>query len=197
MREQRPINHPASHPAEYSRFIIATTLLAFIVVGLGAYVRLSDAGLGCPDWPGCYGQLTPHHAADAIAVAQAQNPDGPVTPAKAWKEMVHRYLAGLLGLAILTIAWLAWRRGLDRLPALALLALVLVQGLLGMWTVTLALKPIIVSAHLIGGMATLSVLVWLAAYRLEASSCSIGWSGPRQAIGRSPIPSFPRRRGPR
>jgi len=136
-----------------------------LVVGLGAYVRLSDAGLGCPDWPGCYGQPTPHHAADAIAAAHAAWPEGPVSPAKAWKEMVHRYLASLLGLAILAIAWLAWRRpnGLDGRVALALVALVVCQGLLGMWTVTLALKPVVVSAHLLGGMATLSLLVWLAA----------------------------------
>lgn len=144
--------------------VIATALLALMVVGLGAYVRLSDAGLGCPDWPGCYGQPSPLHAADAIAAAHAAWPEGPVSPAKAWKEMVHRYLASLLGLAILAIAWLAWRRpaGLDRRVALALAALVVCQGLLGMWTVTLALKPVVVSAHLLGGMATLSLLVWLA-----------------------------------
>ena len=145
--------------------VLATALLAFAVIGLGAYVRLSDAGLGCPDWPGCYGQLSPHHAAGAIAEAQARWPEGPVSPAKAWKEMVHRYLAGLLGLAIAVIAALAWRRGpgADRRLALALAGLVLLQGLLGMWTVTLALMPVIVSAHLLGGMATLALLVWLAA----------------------------------
>jgi cytochrome c oxidase assembly protein subunit 15 len=146
--------------------LIATTLLAFIVVGLGAYVRLSDAGLGCPDWPGCYGRVSPHHAAEAIAAAQAQWPEGPVSPEKAWKEMLHRYLAGLLGLTILGIAWLARRpeHGLDRRVAVALALLVMGQALLGMWTVTLALRPVVVSAHLLGGMATLSLLVWLAAH---------------------------------
>lgn len=153
--------------------VLATTLLALAVIGLGAYVRLSDAGLGCPDWPGCYGQLSPHHAAEAIADAQARSPEGPVSPAKAWKEMGHRYLAALLGLAILVIAGLAWRRerGLNRWLALGLVGLVVLQGLLGMWTVTLTLKPAIVSAHLLGGMATLALLVWLAA-RLEGHAAS-------------------------
>jgi cytochrome c oxidase assembly protein subunit 15 len=148
--------------------VLATALLTLAVIGLGAYVRLSDAGLGCPDWPGCYGAISPHHAADAIAAAHAQQPDGPVSPAKAWKEMLHRYLASALGLAILLIAALAWRRerGLNRGLALGLLGLVILQGLLGMWTVTLALRPAIVSAHLLGGMATLALLVWLAT-RLE------------------------------
>lgn len=145
--------------------VLATALLALAVVGLGAYVRLSDAGLGCPDWPGCYGRLTPHHAAEAIAAAHAQSPEGPVSPAKAWKEMVHRYLASGLGLAILGIAWLAWRRerGVNRALALGLAGLVVFQVLLGMWTVTLLLRPVVVSAHLLGGMATVALLVWLAA----------------------------------
>ncbi len=144
--------------------VIAAALLALAVIGLGAYVRLSDAGLGCPDWPGCYGKLTPHHAAADIAAAQALQPDGPVTLAKAWKEMLHRYLAGSLGLLILAIALLAGvrERGGSRLLALALLLLVLMQVGLGMGTVTLALRPVVVSAHLLGGMATLALLVWLA-----------------------------------
>jgi cytochrome c oxidase assembly protein subunit 15 len=145
--------------------VLLTALLALAVVGMGAYVRLSDAGLGCPDWPGCYGHMSPHTAADAIATAQAQMPDGPVSPAKAWKEMIHRYLASTLGLAILAIAWLAWRRerSVNRLLGLGLLGMVVLQGLLGMWTVTLLLRPVIVSAHLLGGMATLALLVWLLA----------------------------------
>lgn len=145
--------------------VLAAAMLAFMVVGLGAYVRLSDAGLGCPDWPGCYGHVTPHHAADAIAAAHAQAPEGPVSPAKAWKEMVHRYLASGLGLAIMAIAWLAWRRerGVNRAVGLGLAGLVVFQGLLGMWTVTLLLRPAVVSAHLLGGMATLALLVWLTA----------------------------------
>src|SRR5512135_3429967 len=149
----------------YRSLVLAALLLAFGVVSLGAYVRLSDAGLGCPDWPGCYGQLTPHHAAAAIDAALAARPDGPVSHVKAWKEMVHRYFAGSLGLLILMIAVLAWRRGrvASHGPALplVLLGLVVFQAMLGMWTVTQLLKPLVVSSHLLGGMTTLSLLLWL------------------------------------
>lgn len=149
----------------YRNLILVALILTFGVVSLGAYVRLSDAGLGCPDWPGCYGKLTPHHAADAIDAELAERPDGPVSHEKAWKEMVHRYFAGTLGLLVLAIAVLAWRRrretnGGPGLP-LVLLGLIVFQALLGMWTVTELLKPLVVSAHLLGGMATLSLLLWL------------------------------------
>ncbi len=139
-------------------------LLAFAVVVLGAYVRLSDAGLGCPDWPGCYGKLTPARAAPDIArtIAAQGGEHGPVSHAKAWKEMGHRYVAGTLGLLILAMAVLAWLRRESRLLATATLAVVAVQATLGMWTVTLLLKPAIVTAHLLGGMTTLALLVWLA-----------------------------------
>lgn len=146
--------------------IFAAACLAFGVVALGAYVRLSDAGLGCPDWPGCYGRISPHHAADDIAAAQAAEPLGPVSMPKAWKEMTHRYLATTLGLLILGLAILAWRRRqLDRstrvgLP-LAIAGVVVLQGLLGKWTVTLLLKPAIVSLHLLGGLSVLALLTWL------------------------------------
>lgn len=149
----------------YRNFILAALVLTFGVVSLGAYVRLSDAGLGCPDWPGCYGKLTPLHASDHINAELAVRPDGPVSHAKAWKEMVHRYFAGTLGLLVLGITLLAWgqRRntmGGPGLPTL-LLALIVFQALLGMWTVTQLLKPLVVTAHLLGGMATLSLLLWL------------------------------------
>lgn len=151
--------------ALYRNLILVALILAFGVVSLGAYVRLSDAGLGCPDWPGCYGKLTPHHAADAINAELAVRPQGPVSHAKAWKEMVHRYAAGTLGLLVLGIAVLGWRvrretGGGPGLPVL-LLGLIVFQALLGMWTVTQLLKPLVVSAHLLGGMATLSLLLWL------------------------------------
>lgn len=149
----------------YRNLILAALILAFGVVSLGAYVRLSDAGLGCPDWPGCYGQMTPHHAADAINAELAVRPDGQVSHAKAWKEMAHRYFAGTLGLLVLAIAMLGWRgrreTGVGHGLPLLLLGLIVFQALLGMWTVTQLLKPLIVSAHLLGGMATISLLLWL------------------------------------
>jgi len=149
----------------YRNLILVALVLTLGVVSLGAYVRLSDAGLGCPDWPGCYGRVTPHHAAEAINAELAVRPDGPVSHAKAWKEMAHRYFAGTLGLLILAIAVLSWRNrretsGGPGLPLL-LLGLIVFQALLGMWTVTQLLKPLVVSAHLLGGMATLSLLLWL------------------------------------
>lgn len=150
----------------YRRLILLALALTTLVVVFGAYVRLSDAGLGCPDWPGCYGQLSPHHAADAISETHAADPQGPVSLPKAWKEMIHRYLAASLGLLILAIALLAWRRrgtlGVAPRLAVVLVGIVIFQGLLGKWTVTLLLKPAIVTAHLLGGLATLALLAWLA-----------------------------------
>ena len=129
---------------------LATLGLTFVVVVVGAYVRLSDAGLGCPDWPLCYGQPLPSGIADGDALV------------KAWKEMGHRYLAGLLGVLIASIVLVAWRTRRSVRLASALLALVIFQATLGKWTVTMLLKPAIVTAHLLGGMALLSLLVWLA-----------------------------------
>jgi len=128
---------------------LATLGLTFVVVVVGAYVRLSDAGLGCPDWPLCYGRALPGEIADGDALA------------KAWKEMGHRYLAGALGLLILTVTVHAWRTRTAPWLATTLLALVVFQATLGMWTVTLLLKPAVVTAHLLGGMAILALLVWL------------------------------------
>lgn len=149
----------------YKKLVFLTTILALCVVVLGAYVRLSDAGLGCPDWPGCYGQISPHHAAEEISRAVAALPEGPVSSHKAWKEMTHRYFAGTLGILIAIIAVVGWRkRGeLCQSPILPsmLVGLVVFQALLGMWTVTERLRPAVVSAHLLGGMTTLALLVWL------------------------------------
>lgn len=162
----------------YRRLAFAALLLTFVVVVFGAYVRLADAGLGCPDWPGCYGKLSPAHAAEIIRDAHAAEPHGPVSMPKAWKEMIHRYLASALGMLIIALALLAWRQRRDARAApavaLALLAVVIFQGLLGMWTVTLLLKPAIVSAHLLGGLSTLALLAWLVlraagARRLDAA----------------------------
>ncbi|KPK59552.1 MAG: cytochrome B [Gammaproteobacteria bacterium SG8_31] len=137
-------------------------VLCLIVVVLGAWVRLTDAGLGCPDWPGCYGELiVPEDPGSADAW-----PDRPLETGKAWREMIHRYAAGTLGFVVLALAAISWMRRNDPdqpviLPS-ALLGLVVFQALLGMWTVTLLLKPLVVTAHLLGGMTTLALLFWLA-----------------------------------
>ncbi|HSD36594.1 MAG TPA: COX15/CtaA family protein [Rhodocyclaceae bacterium] len=140
-------------------------LLAFFVVVLGAYVRLNDAGLGCPDWPGCYGQLSPHHAQDAIQAAHAADEHGPVSMHKAWKEMIHRYFASTLGLLSLVMAVLAWRRwrsqGVSPGQLFALFGLICLQGAFGAWTVTLKLMPAVVSTHLLLGLTTLGMLTWI------------------------------------
>src|SRR5574344_1342249 len=120
---------------------LAATLLALLVVLLGAYTRLSHAGLGCPDWPGCYGFLGVPMSEHGRALAEERFPEAPLEVAKGWIEMVHRYFAGLLGLLVLSLAVQALRRrGADgqplRLP-LALLGLVVLQAAFGMWTVTL------------------------------------------------------------
>ena len=144
----------------FQRIARLALILCFVVVVLGAWVRLTDAGLGCPDWPGCYGQiLVPDDP------AAAADYDRPLETGKAWREMIHRYAASALGLLIVILAFLAWRNRVDpRQPfalPLALTGLVIFQGMLGMWTVTLLLKPVIVMAHLLGGMTTLALLFWL------------------------------------
>ena len=140
-------------------------LLALVVIVLGAYVRLSDAGLGCPDWPGCYGKLiVPEGSNSQIEQMNKAYPERPFEKDKAWKEMLHRYLASALGLTILILAILSWSKkqfSSIRLSSSILLALVIFQGLLGMWTVTLLLKPIVVVFHLLGGLTILSLLYWL------------------------------------
>ncbi len=135
--------------------------LALFVVPLGAFVRLSDAGLGCPDWPGCYGKLV-GVPEQPVAVEQALQafPGKPVEPAKAWKEMIHRYAAGTLGLLVFAASGLAWRR--NKAIAASLAAMIVFQALLGMWTVTLLLKPAIVTGHLLGGMTIIALLALLA-----------------------------------
>ena len=136
-------------------------LLVLIVVPLGAYVRLSDAGLGCPDWPGCYGQLLIPDTEAEIAQANIAYPERPFEERKAWLEMVHRYAASLLGFIILVMAVIAWRTKRSVISSTLLLAVVIFQGMLGMWTVTMLLKPAIVTAHLLGGMATMALIFWL------------------------------------
>ena len=150
----------------FRRLALAGVVLAFGVVVLGAYVRLNAAGLGCPDWPGCYGHLSVDDAARNVDAINEAFPHRPFEYHKAIKEMVHRYFASTLGLLIVALAGLAIANRRDPQQPLVLpivlVGLVILQGLLGMWTVTLLLKPLIVVLHLLGGLATLSLLAWLA-----------------------------------
>ena len=149
---------------------MSATLLALCVIVFGAYVRLSNAGLSCPDWPGCYGHLVVPSEAQDVRAANAAYPQRPVDSARAWLEMIHRYAASILGLIILAMAMMSWRRvEIGAAIPTALFLLVCVQGLLGMLTVTLLLKPIIVTAHLLGGLATLTLCVLL------VLRCFRGW----------------------
>ena len=161
----------------FRTLVLLGAILALGVVALGAYVRLSDAGLGCPDWPGCYGTLTVPQSEAAIASAQTSYPSNIIVVGKAWREMIHRYFAGTLGLVVLAIFVLGWtaKREIKCSPWTPsfLLVLIAFQAMLGMWTVTMLLKPAIVSAHLLGGMSTLAVLTWLAHRHWGHSSISI------------------------
>ena len=156
----------------FRNIALLATLLALIVVVMGAYTRLSDAGLGCPDWPGCYGHLlgVPESSSE-IDQANKAFPERAVEIGKAWKEMIHRYLAEGLGLLIIVMAFIAIKNRRDTNQALwlpvLLVGLVIFQGLLGMWTVTLLLKPVIVMLHLLGGLTILALLWWLV---LQAST---------------------------
>jgi cytochrome c oxidase assembly protein subunit 15 len=178
------------------RLAIAGVLLCFIVVVLGAYVRLTAAGLGCPDWPGCYGHLTPL-GAEHSAAALAAHADRPLALGKAWREMLHRYAAGTLGLVILGVTALviSARRRLRPVSvpfALALLATVIVQGILGMLTVTWQLKPLIVTLHLLFGMTTLGLVWWLMLSLPRSSWGATAQKSAGRAIsggGASPIAS--------
>lgn len=139
-------------------------ILTLGVITLGAYTRLTDAGLGCPDWPGCYGFLKVPQQEHHIAQAMQAFPDRPVHAEKAWNEMIHRYFAGTLGLLIAFIfisSW--WRAAKPKLLPSILVVLVIFQAALGMWTVTLNLLPLVVMGHLLGGFAILSLLAlyWL------------------------------------
>ncbi len=141
---------------------VLTLFLTFDLVLFGAFTRLTDSGLGCPDWPGCYGVASPIGAHAQISLAQAAQPSGPVTHTKAWIEMIHRYLATGVGVLILTLAVSSWlrRRELPLNPAWPwfTLAWVCLQGAFGAWTVTMKLQPVIVTLHLLGGLVLLALL---------------------------------------
>ncbi|WP_347989257.1 signal recognition particle-docking protein FtsY [Methylomonas sp. AM2-LC] len=135
-------------------------LLALVVIIFGAYVRLSNAGLGCPDWPGCYGQAIVDDSAQFKNAAELSFPAAPLDTGKAWKEMTHRYLAGGLGLIVLALLPLGWGQPAQRKLAISLLLLVVAQAALGMWTVNLKVMPIVVTAHMLLGFMTFWLLSW-------------------------------------
>ena len=168
-----------SPAARLAALTAITLFLTFDLVVFGSFTRLTDSGLGCPDWPGCYGSASPLGAAEQINAAQAAEPSGPVTWPKAWIEMIHRYLAMTVGLLILGLAGMSWlhRR---RLPhsmfwPLFTLVWVVVQGLFGKYTVTLKLYPAIVTLHLLGGLFLLALLaVQHEAYRARPVALAPG-----------------------
>ena len=155
-----------SKTSKYKKLVSVTLVLTFELIMFGSFTRLTDSGLGCPDWPGCYGAANPFIAHADISAAQALMPQGPVTPFKAWVEMIHRYLAmsvGLLITAQLIVAWL--KRDVVQGAAkyaTFLFLFVCLQGAFGMWTVTLKLQPLIVTIHLLLGMILLAMLAWQA-----------------------------------
>lgn len=151
---------------------VLATFLTFDLILIGALTRLTDSGLGCPDWPGCYGSASPIGAKAEILAAQTAMPTGPVTHGKAWMEMLHRYMAGGVGFLLVVLAGLSWwvwwrgRRTGEATPspwwATLSLAWVLVQGLFGAWTVTMKLFPAIVTLHLLLALGLLMLLAWQA-----------------------------------
>lgn len=154
-------------PDKHRKLAWVTAFLTLDLIMFGAFTRLTDSGLGCPDWPGCYGHSNPLSAGEQIRAAETALPSGPVTMTKAWIEMLHRYFAmavGFLIIVLTVLAWRRWRRSPERSPWLATITLVAVclQGAFGALTVTMRLQPSIVTAHLLGGVGLLALLTWLA-----------------------------------
>jgi len=159
----------SSDSNKYRKLVWVTAFLTFDLIMFGAFTRLTDSGLGCPDWPGCYGHANPIQAHAHISAAEAAMPHGPVTVMKAWIEMIHRYLAmgvGMLIIASMVVAWRGWLKSTRRderfspwLPTF-LFGFVCLQGAFGAWTVTLKLQPVIVTIHLLLGMGLLMLLTW-------------------------------------
>lgn len=155
-------------PAKYRKLAWVTAFLTLDLIMFGSFTRLTDSGLGCPDWPGCYGHSNPLSAGESIRAAESAQPTGPVTMTKAWIEMLHRYFAMGVGFIIILLTVQAWRRARRDTaapsPWLATFTLVwvCVQGAFGALTVTMKLQPAIVTAHLLGGIVLLALLVALA-----------------------------------
>jgi cytochrome c oxidase assembly protein subunit 15 len=162
----------SSDTDKYRKLVWVTLFLTFDLIMFGAFTRLTDSGLGCPDWPGCYGHANPLQAHADISAAETAMPTGPVTVVKAWIEMIHRYLAMSIGVLIVGLMVIAWRRWLQSgrsemkfsplFPTLPF-AFVCVQGAFGAWAVTMKLQPVIVTIHLLLGMALLALLTWFGA----------------------------------
>ena len=177
------------------RLVLTSILLAIVVIGLGAYTRLTHAGLGCPDWPTCYGLIDVPETSVQIAAAEQAFPERPVEPAKAWNEMIHRYFAGSLGLLIAVIALFSIKlrfskRSKVRYPIflpLCILCIVTFQAALGMWTVTLKLMPIVVMGHLLGGFTTLCLL-FLLYLRIKTK----GINAQRENLAELPLKKYSR-----
>ena len=174
--------------SKYRKLVWISVFLTFDLIVFGGFTRLTDSGLGCPDWPGCYGAANPFQAHADIKAAEALLPDGPVTVVKAWIEMTHRYLAmgiGVLIMALMATSWIQWlkRRRIAFHPAIpsALFVFVLIQGAFGAWTVTLKLQPVIVTIHLLLGMLLLALLTWLGERQnriLLPATAQGGWQAP-------------------
>ena len=156
-------------PSKFRRLAWVTAFLTLDLIMFGSFTRLTDSGLGCPDWPGCYGHSNPLSAGEPIMQAQTAMPSGPVTVTKAWIEMLHRYLAIAVGVLVIVLTVQAWRRvtpagerGASRWLATITLIWICMQGAFGALTVTLKLQPAIVTLHLLGGIGLLALLTWLA-----------------------------------
>lgn len=172
------------------RLVFVSMLLAFIVIALGSYTRLTHAGLGCPDWPGCYGHIDVPQTSSEIFKAEQAFPERPVEPEKAWNEMIHRYFAGALGLCVFGIFILSCKYQYLHVPIklpILLLLLVTFQAALGMWTVTLKLMPVIVMGHLLGGFTTLCLLfllyLRLTPYRIPSGDMAVMKYGKYALLG--------------
>jgi len=164
----------SSDANKYRKLVWVSAFITFDLIVFGAFTRLTDSGLGCPDWPGCYGAANPFLAHADIVAAETLNPTGPVTVAKAWIEMIHRYLAMTIGVLIMGMMLQAsyqWYKSKGTRPEYRpampsfLFFCVCVQGAFGAWTVTLKLQPVIVTIHLLLGMSMLALLVWYGGYQ--------------------------------
>ena len=147
------------YDSKISKLSFVGALFTLIVISLGAWVRLTDAGLGCPDWPGCYGLLTTPDTVDELAKAREYYPNADIDVGKAWREMLHRYMAGLLGLYVFFITYISikYSKRSYTLPVLISI-LIIIQAIMGMLTVTMLVKPTIVTTHLFFGMLTATLL---------------------------------------